>query len=256
MKEKVSKNDLKKIEARKDDVKKMKHELSRLEKTIKRNMRCYYLIGEALAEIKKNKLYKESGKFKTFEEYCLSTFKFSRIHGYRMINYYRVAVALGKDKTWVVPERLTAAFGETNDEKKIRKIWTSAIEKANGKEEDVTEKHIEEAVQAEAYGPLSAGMFFSRTLGENVDLEKAYDMEFICSSVGEKPSTFISMVKEFKANGASFAPVVNELLKQKYEELLAKDVKAKLEAFTRELQGEAPLAHEPDLVEDTEAKAS
>lgn len=45
MKAEVSKNDLKKIEARKDDVKKMKHELSRLEKTIKRNMRCYYLIG-------------------------------------------------------------------------------------------------------------------------------------------------------------------------------------------------------------------
>lgn len=173
-----------------------------------------------------------------------------------MINYYRVAVALGKDKSWVVPERLTAALGETKDEEKIRKIWTSAIEKANGKEEDVTEKHIEEAAQTEVYGPLSAGMFFSHTLGKNVDLEKACDMEFICSSAGEKPSMFISMIKELKAKGASFAPVVNELLKQKYEELLAKDVRAKLDAFTRELQGEAPVAHEPDLVEDTEAKAS
>ena len=68
--------------------------------------------------------------------------------------------------------------------------------------------------------------------------------------------TSYSRVKISYNSSESFGQEMNEQLKQEYEELLAKDMKAKMETFTRERQGEAPLAHEPNLAEDTEAKAS
>ena len=65
---------------------KNKQELERLESTISRNMKAFYEVGCALAEIRDKGYYKDVLGFATFEEYCKVKWSMARRTAYQFID--------------------------------------------------------------------------------------------------------------------------------------------------------------------------
>ncbi|WP_236104145.1 hypothetical protein [Sphaerospermopsis reniformis] len=58
-------------------------ELDRLEKKIEKGLRGFWEVGQSLDQIRDKRLYRQN--YKTFEEYCLNRWEFSRRSAYRLI---------------------------------------------------------------------------------------------------------------------------------------------------------------------------
>lgn len=63
-----------------------KDELERLEDIINKNLQSFYELGNALREIRDNRLYRDVLGFETFEEYCKVKWDFSKSHINRTIS--------------------------------------------------------------------------------------------------------------------------------------------------------------------------
>ena len=63
--------------------------LLQLETLIARNQECFYKIGQALKEIRDNRLYKQT-LFGTFEAYTRARWDMGKAHAYRLIKSYEV----------------------------------------------------------------------------------------------------------------------------------------------------------------------
>lgn len=63
--------------------------LLELETLIGRNQECFYKIGQALKEIRDNRLYKHA-LFDTFEAYTRERWDMGKAHAYRLIRSYDV----------------------------------------------------------------------------------------------------------------------------------------------------------------------
>ncbi|WP_201800111.1 hypothetical protein [Beggiatoa leptomitoformis] len=63
----------------------MDNRLAELETTIAKELKAFYRVGNALAEIRDNRLYKLKG-YKSFEEYCVTEWEMHRQHAHRLIN--------------------------------------------------------------------------------------------------------------------------------------------------------------------------
>ena len=60
-------------------------DLERLERVVRQGLEIFYRVGEALAEIRDRKLYKDLG-YKTFQDYCIEKWDMKRRYADRLIN--------------------------------------------------------------------------------------------------------------------------------------------------------------------------
>jgi site-specific DNA-methyltransferase (adenine-specific) len=119
--------------------------LANLELVIQQDLRAFIRVGSALAEIKKDRLYRQVG-FSTFEAYCRQRLGLGRQHGYRLVT----AAALVEDLSPIGDNHLLAhesqirplaRLSRTRDRKKA--FWL-ACQWAKGN--PPTAKRVREAV--------------------------------------------------------------------------------------------------------------
>lgn len=119
-----------------------KNRLQELEGTIKTNLKAFYEVGNALAEIRDSRLYRETHK--TFEDYCRDRWDIARRTAYQMIESYDVVenVRHGAHKL-PVNERQARPLTKLEPEQQVE-AWQQAVETApDGK---VTAKHVKKVV--------------------------------------------------------------------------------------------------------------
>lgn len=117
--------------------------LAELEQTIETNMKAFHEIGEAMAEIRKNELYRD--EFTTFEEYVAAKWGVARQHAYRLIQSARVI-----ENIEPTPEQL-AGLRETHvrplaplEPEQQKQVFETAV--ATAPDGQLTEKHVKQTV--------------------------------------------------------------------------------------------------------------
>jgi hypothetical protein len=131
--------------------------LDRCEQVIRKGLKTFVEVGQALMEIRDGRLYREH--FKTWEEYCRGTWGFTaryaqyQIEGSKVVKELKVGAAL-------LPERIkdsrAARIPEPATESQARPLtrlpvearlpaWREAVTASNGKP---TARHVEEVVRA------------------------------------------------------------------------------------------------------------
>lgn len=115
--------------------------LVELEGKIKSGLETFIEVGEALFEIKKDRLYRI--EHETFESYCLSKWKFTKTQANRLIG--AAAVSKNLAPIGVTPQTESQARPLTGLQAKQQVVvWEKAVEKADGGQP--TAKHVQEAV--------------------------------------------------------------------------------------------------------------
>lgn len=99
--------------------------LDRIEAEIRKGIIKYYETGLLLQHIQSEKLYRYRC-CKSFSEYCVKTFDFSRSYGYRLIAYCNVWNLLKDDAKDKIPERVIRELAIVKDETVRQKIWDKA----------------------------------------------------------------------------------------------------------------------------------
>ncbi len=120
--------------------------LEELEKIIEEGLKSFISVGNALFEIKQDKLYKQLG-YKTFEEYCISRWNILRNYANKQIAASNVVNNLIQGT--IVPKILPANEAQARHLTKLspdsqRKAWTIVLETAP--EGKITEKHVKKVV--------------------------------------------------------------------------------------------------------------
>lgn len=102
------------------------------EATIERGIRTFVEVGQALASVRDNKLYRATHD--TFEDYCRERWNLERATAYRAIQSAQVSAILspiGEEINNEAQARELAPLLETPDE--MRAAFSEAIERSNGK---------------------------------------------------------------------------------------------------------------------------
>lgn len=119
--------------------------LAECEGIIRRGIKTFVEVGDALLTIRDQRLYRE--QFKTFEAYCREQWGFSRSHANRLI------------ESACVVENLAPMGAKPQSERQVRplaklppseqpKAWQAANEKAEKEGRKVTAKDVEVAVES------------------------------------------------------------------------------------------------------------
>lgn len=143
---------------------------ARCERTISEGLQTFYAVGNALAEIRDERLYRATHD--TFEDYCQDRWGISRIHAYRLMSaattvesLLPIGNTLPSNEAQVRP-----ITGLSPDQQ--REVWQRAIETApNGK---VTAAHVEqvkEQVVPRNEALIQALTRFVCACGERFDIE-------------------------------------------------------------------------------------
>lgn len=193
-----------------------KASLLHFEGVISSHLKSYYKVGEALTEIRNDKLYK-AASFKTFGDYCLNRFSISRLTGYRYMAFYKVATVLGKDESWLVAERVVRELAKEHDNMIIM-VWDKATELATIANSVVTIRHIKDAKRA-----LSDNANHTENVNQSV--------EFFMMRANGSSKRLFNMVKEY-ANNSGLSADLLIALRDKHEELLLAEMDKRLEAFS------------------------
>ncbi len=118
-------------------------ELLDLEITIKRNIKAFYEVGNALLHIRDKKLYREG--YDTFEEYCREKWGMEKSRTYQLMDSAKVVGNLKETSTTVelpTTERQARPLASLAPAEQ-REVWQEAVESAP--EGRVTAQHVEEA---------------------------------------------------------------------------------------------------------------
>lgn len=110
------------------------------ENTIERGLKSFIEVGEALLEIKQNKLYKE--KYKTFSEYCEQRWGFSIRQSQRYISALKVVQNIQEsDPEVVLPtsERQIRSLGSLAPDEQYQ-VWQEAVQDDATSSNDITMK--------------------------------------------------------------------------------------------------------------------
>jgi len=122
--------------------------LSELEETIQHGLKTFVDVGNALLEIRDNRLYREG--YRTFEDYCRDRWGMSKQHANRIIGAYEVSENLAPIDS-VLPATESQARPLTSlppDEQ--REVWQRAVETApDGK---ITAAHVQSVVDNLKWG--------------------------------------------------------------------------------------------------------
>lgn len=117
--------------------------LVELEEIIESGVTTFIKVGEALAEIRDNRLYKASHA--TFEDYCQGEWQMSRFNAYNLIKSSAAAVNVDQGKQGPMNERQARPLAKLETATQQREAWQEAQEIAG--DAPVTAKHVEQAVE-------------------------------------------------------------------------------------------------------------
>lgn len=142
--------------------------LVKLEQTIETGLKTFVDVGNALLEIREDRLYRTTHS--RFEDYCKARWDFSYTYAYRLIE---AAEAVGNIKTLPIGKVLPATESQarpltslTPDEQ--REAWQKAVDTApNGK---VTAEHVQNV--AKEYRPKQENKKPDKPQGQLAPVEK------------------------------------------------------------------------------------
>lgn len=108
-------------------------EFRRCESIIKRGVRTFIDVGNALKVIQENQYYRE--KYQTFEQYCKERWEFSRAHAYRLIESAKVVETLSgsgdlEDESLPGRESQVRELSKIQDETARQIVWEKAVSAA------------------------------------------------------------------------------------------------------------------------------
>jgi hypothetical protein len=105
-------------------------ELKRCEAIIERNLKTFINVGNALLNIRDNRLYRDTHK--TFETYCRERWGWSKTHANRLVE--AASVTQNLTPTGVIPtnERQLRPLANLKPAAQ-RQIWTQAVKESNGR---------------------------------------------------------------------------------------------------------------------------
>jgi len=116
-----------------------------LEETIEKGIHTFVKVGEALAHIKSEKLYRE--RFSTFEAYCQTRWNFSRTHAYRLIDASKTEKQLKMSPIGDIPlPKNEAQSRKLNGLNAKQKASAMVLAQEKAGDESITSSIIEEAV--------------------------------------------------------------------------------------------------------------
>ena len=120
-----------------------KRELRRHESVIRRGWETFVDVGNALAQIQKDRLYR--GEFKTFAEYCRGRWEYGKSQAYRLMGAAEVIANLSPigDIPRPVNEAQVRPLIGLNPEDQLS-AWKAAVERAG--KDGATAKLVREAV--------------------------------------------------------------------------------------------------------------
>ncbi len=124
--------------------------LLELETLIGRNQECFYKIGQALKEIRDNRLYKQA-LFESFEAYTRARWDMGKAHAYRLIRAYEVIYNLSP-----IGDRLPANESQVRpltqmDSIEQRRIWKEIINSGM----ELTARNIKKFIEARKTAPVN-----------------------------------------------------------------------------------------------------
>jgi len=123
--------------------------LADCEAVIRRGLNSFIEVGEALMEIRDNRLYREKG-FGRFEDYCQQEWGFSQSRTYQMMDAAKVTGLL---ESSTIVEQLPSTESQARelvplmrqDEAEMVETWNELREKYG--DQEITAKLIKDAVQ-------------------------------------------------------------------------------------------------------------
>jgi hypothetical protein len=129
-------------------------ELDRCEVVIRRGLKTFVEVGEALLTIRDRRLYRTTHG--TFEEYCRSTWQLSDRHANRLVQAAEVSEALGPIGPKIENEAQARELAPLCDEpEKLRETWKRANEATRGKPTAAAVREAREQVRPAPPRPSS-----------------------------------------------------------------------------------------------------
>jgi phage N-6-adenine-methyltransferase len=121
--------------------------LEQLEGVIERGLASFIEVGEALVEIRDQRLYRSTHE--SFDSYCLERWGFRRAHAHRLVQSAKVIRALSPTGDTPAKERHARELAPLlADPDQLREAWSDARERATGSGEQLTAGHVREAVES------------------------------------------------------------------------------------------------------------
>jgi hypothetical protein len=122
-----------------------RHDLAKLEATIRNGVHAFTAVGNALTEIQARRLYRQD--FATFEDYCRQVWNFGRAEAFDKIAAARIAGVVSpiSDKAKVpLKEDHLKALAPLGDPKDIRAVYNAVVTRCQKEHEPVTGKLLRE----------------------------------------------------------------------------------------------------------------
>jgi hypothetical protein len=122
--------------------------LTKCEKTIEKGLGTFVEVGQALYDIREEKLYRDAHA--TFEAYCTARWELSRSRAYQLIDAAEVRQGLSTIVDILPANEAQTRPLTTIDCEQVGDVWQEVIEKApkdEAGEPVITAKHVEETVK-------------------------------------------------------------------------------------------------------------
>ncbi len=141
--------------------------LTKLETLIARNQERFYKIGQALKEIRDNRLYKQA-LFESFEAYTRERWDMGKAHAYRLIRAYEVIYNLSP-----IGDKLPANESQVRplaqlDSMEQRRIWRAIIDSGIA----LTARNIKKFIDSRKMAPESKPDLTNRITNEYMAVVK------------------------------------------------------------------------------------
>lgn len=121
-----------------------KEKLSQCESIIERGLQTFYEVGQALLEIRDQKLYR--AEYSAFEEYCDKRWGMRRNYANKLIGAVGVIGNLGTFVPKPQTESQARPLTQLDSQEEQQEAWIEATEKAEAEGRKVTAKDVQEAV--------------------------------------------------------------------------------------------------------------
>jgi len=142
--------------------------LLELETLIGRNQECFYKIGQALKEIRDNRLYTQA-LFKSFEVYTRERWDMGKSHAYRLIKFYEVIYNLSPIGDRLPANEFQARPLTQMDSIEQRRIWKAIINSGM----ELTARNIKKFIKSQKTVPVSKADLTDRITNEYMAVVKA-----------------------------------------------------------------------------------
>jgi hypothetical protein len=116
--------------------------LHHLEEIIEKNLQTFYEVGNALLQIRDDRLYRATHK--TFEEYCKEKWDIGKSHAHRLMDAAKVIGSLSPNGEVPKTEAVVRPLAPLPPDQQ-REVWKEAVDTAPAGK--VTAKHVQDVVE-------------------------------------------------------------------------------------------------------------